>query len=109
MVRAPLNLLSDVPRPAVGEIFEELVCRAGVRIERIVSSSAPEPILYDQPHDEWVLLLRGEARLWLAGDEVGLTAGDSLFIPAGTPHRVLATSADPECVWVAVHIGRDAP
>jgi cupin 2 domain-containing protein len=31
---------------------------------------------------------------------------DSLFIPARTPHRVMSTSGDPPCVWVAVHMGR---
>lgn len=98
------NLLTDLPRPDEGEVFEELVRRGPVRIERIVSSTRPEPVLYDQTQDEWVLLLQGEARLWLSGEEVGLRTGDSLLIPARTPHRVLATSADPPCVWLAVHI-----
>ncbi len=104
MPQVPLNLLTDLPRPAVGEVFEDLLRRGPVRIERIVSSSLPEPVLYDQPQDEWVLLLQGEASLLLAGEEVGLKAGDSLLIPARAPHRVLATSADPLCVWLAVHV-----
>lgn len=104
MSKVPLNLLSDLPQPAVGEVFEDLMRRGPVRIERIVSSPSPEPVLYDQPQDEWVLLLQGEARVWLAGEEVGLGAGDSLLIPARTLHRVLSTSADPRCVWLAVHI-----
>ena len=107
MTPGPLNLFSDLPWPAVGEVFEDLLRRGSVRIERIVSSSRPEPVLYDQPHDEWVLLLQGEARLWRAGEELDLRSGDSLLIPAGTPHRVLLTSADPPCVWLAVHIGPD--
>lgn len=107
MSQAPLNLLADLPRPAAGEVFEDLLRRGPVLIERIVSSSLPEPVLYDQPQDEWVLLLQGEARLWLAGEVVGLKAGDSLLIPARTPHRLLSTSADPLCVWLAVHIAPD--
>jgi len=31
-------------------------------------------------------------------------AGDHLFIPAHTRHRVLATSEEPRCLWLAVHI-----
>jgi cupin 2 domain-containing protein len=69
-----------------------------------VSSPAPEPIVYDQVQHEWVLLLQGTAGLWLAGEEIDLRAGDSLWIPARTPHRVLWTSVDPLCVWLAVHI-----
>lgn len=104
MLQAPRNLMTDLPRPDDGEVFEDLLRRGPVRIERIVSSTRPEPVLYNQIQDEWVLLLQGVARLWVAGEEVGLKAGDSLLIPARTPHRVLSTSADPPCVWLAVHI-----
>jgi cupin 2 domain-containing protein len=103
MSEIPVNLLSNLPRPAEGEVFEELLRRGAVRIERIVSSARPESTLYDQVQDEWVLLIQGEARLWVAGRELDLKVGDSLFLPARTPHRVLATSADPLCVWIAVH------
>ena len=102
----PRNLLSDLPQPAEGEVFEDLLRRGPVRIERIVSSEFPEPVLYDQPPDEWVLLLQGEARLWVAERELVLTKGDSLFIPARIPHKVLSTSGDPPCVWVTVHVER---
>jgi cupin 2 domain-containing protein len=33
-----------------------------------------------------------------------LSAGDALFIPAHTRHRVTATAGDPPCIWLAVHI-----
>jgi cupin 2 domain-containing protein len=108
MSNTPRNLLSDLPQPTEGEVFEDLLRRGRVSIERIVSSQFPEPVLYDQPQDEWVLLLQGEARLWVAEREFVLTKGDSLFIPARTPHRVLSTSANPPCVWVAVHMERPA-
>jgi len=107
------NLFTAAPAPVAGEVFEDLVCfdpRRGppggqVRIERIVSSASPEPVLYDQPHDEWVVLLQGRARLWLAGEDRDLRPGDYLFIPAHTRHRVLETTAQPPCVWLAVHLG----
>ncbi|MBV5272836.1 MAG: cupin domain-containing protein [Lamprocystis purpurea] len=102
------NLFALLPGPATGEIFEELLrleLPAGrVWIERIVSSPFPEPVLYDQPQSEWVILLQGEARLWVAGEERMLVSGDYLFIPAHTPHRVVETSAEPQCIWLAVHL-----
>ena len=105
MSRKPDNLFRDLCPPPTGEVFEDLLRCGSVRIERIISSETPESRLYDQPHDEWVLLLQGTSRLWIAGEEVVLTAGDSLLIPAHTQHRVLTTSGEPNCLWLAVHIG----
>lgn len=102
------NLFVDLPAPASGEVFDELLDlhlpQGKVRIERIVSSASPEPTLYDQSQSEWVVLLQGHARLWVAGEERFLGQGDYLHIPPHTPHRVIETSAEPRCVWLAVHI-----
>lgn len=102
------NLFQGLPRPLDGEVFEDLLECGNVRIERILSSDRPEPALYDQPQDEWVCLLQGRARLWIDGEEVALGPGDFRLIPAHTPHRVLETGGDPECVWLAVHIAPGA-
>ena len=107
--QAPINLLSALPQPETGEVFEDLLRLGSVRIERIVSSATPEPVLYDQPQDEWVLLLQGNARLWIDCEVVALGAGDCILIPARTPHRVVSTSAQPPCVWLAVHINQPCP
>jgi cupin 2 domain-containing protein len=109
--KPPHNLFAALPAPDTGEHFETLAASGCVRVERIVSSPHPEPVLYDQDGDEWVLLLQGEATLDLDGEPVTLQAGDHLLIPAHLPHRVLATSDVPRCVWVAVHVlpQRDAP
>ncbi len=107
MLEAAGNLFSELPGPPFGEVFEDLL-RSGptgqVRIERTVSRGTPEPVLYDQPQDEWVVLLQGRARLWVDGAELVLGPGDYLFLPAHTPHRVLEISAPPPCVWLAVHL-----
>ena len=50
------------------------------------------------------MLLQGRASLDLAGKRLELEDGDYLFIPAGTPHQILATSRAPQCIWLAVHI-----
>jgi cupin 2 domain-containing protein len=104
-VRRVSNLFADLPSPVTGEVFDTLLQGRNLRIERIISSAEPEFVLYDQPQDEWVLLLSGQATLMVAEERVDLVAGDHLFIPAHTRHRVLATSAEPRCIWLAVHLG----
>lgn len=98
------NLFQQLPRLEQGEEFETLLQHHNLKIERIVSSSSPEDTRYCQPQDEWVALLQGEAMLEVDGAEHRLRAGDHRFIPAGTPHRVLATSEEPRCIWLAVHL-----
>lgn len=75
-------------------------------MERIVSTgqaTAPGEWL-EEELDEWVVLLAGDAELsFEAGARLRLVAGDYLSIPAGERHRVEWTSADPPCVWLAVH------
>lgn len=74
----------------------------GTTIETILSSSDPDTHLYDQPHDEWVVLLEGTAELDVDGERMSLVGGDWLLLPARTPHRLLATSAGAR--WLAVHV-----
>jgi cupin 2 domain-containing protein len=100
------NLFDCLPAPSPDEEFRELLSRGGTRIERIVSTgqSTPEDAPYDQDHDEWVLLLKGAARLWVDGEgECHLRPGDHLMIPARCRHRVTWTAADEATVWLAVH------
>lgn len=101
------NLFETAPPPSTGERFDTLVRCRNVTIERISSSDQPDPVRYDQSQDEWVLLLQGQARLEVGTEAVTLGPGDHLFLPAHTPHRVLTTSANPPCLWVAVHIYPD--
>ena len=77
------------------------------RVERIVSrgQASPDDFWYDQEQAEWVLLLKGQAALAVAGEEnpVILKPGDYLNIPAHCRHRVLWTDPDNDTVWLAVH------
>ncbi|MCK0505946.1 cupin domain-containing protein [Aromatoleum anaerobium] len=97
--------LFDLPPPAPGaEIFATLFANAHLRIERIASNAAtsPEGFWYDQPDDEWVMLVRGEAMLAFAdGRQLVMGAGDWVTIPAHCRHRVVSTG--PDAVWLAVH------
>jgi cupin 2 domain-containing protein len=100
------NLLSDIPANLDEEFFETLLSAEGTRIERIVSRGhcSPAEGWYDQAHGEFVVLLKGGARLEFDdGQVVSLAAGDWLNIPAHRRHRVAWTDGNQETVWLAVH------
>jgi cupin 2 domain-containing protein len=67
--------------------------------------ASPAGFWYDQPDDEFVVLLVGAAALRFEGDHqrFDLKPGDWLDIPAHVRHRVDWTQADPPTVWLAVH------
>jgi len=99
------NLFADIPDNAPDELFTTLLQNPQCRIERIVSygQASPEGFWYDQPQDEWVLLLQGSAELDLDGRIVRLTPGDHLLIPAGLRHRVCKTDCNEPTIWLAIH------
>jgi cupin 2 domain-containing protein len=102
------NLLDPLPIATNGEVFTELLRLDGVRIERIISTgqATPPDTPFDQPHDEWVLLLRGAAGLWIEGaGEHQLRPGDHVLIPAHRRHRVTWTADGEPTVWLAIHFG----
>lgn len=102
------SIFDELSRDAAEEELTDLLTRPGVRIERIVSTgqASPPGFWYDQPHDEWVILLSGAAGLAVEGEgERQLAAGDYVFLPAHKRHRVTFTSADAPSVWLTVHIG----
>jgi cupin 2 domain-containing protein len=102
------NLFSALPPGRSPEELVETLCeRPGVRIERIVSTGqVTEGEWYDQDSDEWVMLVKGKARLRLEGEarDRELGEGDFIFLPAHCRHRVVWTEREPPTVWLAVHI-----
>ena len=103
----PTNLFTDLPRELPDELFTALLEAANVRIERIVSHghASPEGFWYDQDRHEWVIVLKGAARLRFEEETVAMQPGDFLNIPAHTKHRVEWTTPDEPTVWLAVHYG----
>jgi cupin 2 domain-containing protein len=101
------NLLASLPHAAADELVEVLGGGEELRIERIVSTGQASPAgsWYDQPDDEFVVLLAGAAVLRFEdGDRrFDLQPGDWIDIPAHARHRVERTQADPPTVWLAVH------
>jgi cupin 2 domain-containing protein len=101
------NVFSNLPDVLEQELIEPLIEHSAFRLERIVSRAhaTPKGEWYDQPNDEWVLLLKGSAGLLFEGDldPVRLTTGDHLLIPAHVRHRVEWTDKTEETVWLALH------
>jgi cupin 2 domain-containing protein len=102
------NLFENLPGDLAVELFTDIASAPGVRIERIVSSghATPEGEWYDQPQDEWVVVLKGKARLGFEdGTALDMAPGDHALIPARRRHRVEWTSPREPTVWLAVHYG----
>ena len=96
------NVFEDALPPDAGERFDVLLTHKNLVVERIVSSANITPKRYVQSQDEWVVLVRGEAELEVAGAIVVLKCGDHLFLPSGTVHIVKAASEG--AMWLAVHL-----
>ena len=100
------NIFELIPAVLQDELFEEIISKNGVKIERIVSfgHTTPESQWYNQDGDEWVILLKGEAVISFKDEsDVRLMAGDYLNIHAHKKHRVSWTKPDAQTVWLAVH------
>ncbi|MEN9767227.1 MAG: hypothetical protein RLZZ32_1187 [Cyanobacteriota bacterium] len=105
------NLLS-APCPAEGtEAIEILASGQQWRLERIHScgASSPEGHWYDQSEQEWVLLLKGSARLQFDDEpeERDLCIGDLLYIAPHRLHRVISTDPAPGTIWLALFVTAD--
>lgn len=93
--------LYDFEMPGNGERFDTLFKKGVIEVVRIVSTSIDEPKNFRDERDEWVVLLQGEAQLAMRGKRIALKAGDTLYIPADTPHELISVS--PGSLWLAFH------
>ena len=101
------NLFTDLPAALPEELFTTLLQTPGIRIERIVSQGhkSAEGFWYDQDQAEWVLVLKGAARLEFEDRLLEMRPGDFVNIPAHKKHRVAWTTPDEPTIWLAVHYG----
>jgi len=102
------NIFGDIPNNVPSEIFEILLSKSGIKIERIISQGqcSSKDDWYDQTQDEWVILLEGQAELQFEHNLaiVVLNPGDYVLIPAHTKHRVHWTDPEIKTIWLAIHI-----
>jgi cupin 2 domain-containing protein len=103
------NLFADIPAQLAQEEMTTLVSSPALRVERIVSrgQASPPDFWYDQPTDEWVIVLAGCAELAFErdGTTTRMGPGDYVHIPAHRRHRVAWTDPAQATVWLAVHYG----
>jgi cupin 2 domain-containing protein len=80
------NILADIPANLPEELTTVLQEGNGVRLERIISTGhcSPPDFWYDQPENEWVMVLTGAARLAFEDRMVDMSPGDYINIPAHT-------------------------
>jgi cupin 2 domain-containing protein len=100
------NIFADIPKQLHEELFENIISKDSLKIERIISKGhiSPNSGWYDQENDEWVIVLQGEAVLSFENkEEVRLKAGDYISIPAHTKHKVSWTLPEKETIWLAIH------
>ena len=101
------NLFDPAQTELIAEDFLPLLQSETTCIERIVShgTASPPGFWFDQPDDEWVMVVSGKAELAFEdGKQLLMQAGDWVTIPAHSRHRIESTTAD--TVWLAVHIRR---
>ncbi len=101
-----INLFTDIPENLDNEVFQSLLQGDNLKIERIISKGHTSPAKgwYQQKQHEWVVVLKGEARLLFEdGREVHLLPGDHINIPAQCRHKVSWTLPGFETIWLAVH------
>jgi cupin 2 domain-containing protein len=96
------NLFDDAAPPREGERVDRLLTQRNLVVERIVSGASVPPGEYLPSQDEWVVLLKGDAVLTIAGETLKLESGDYVFLPAGVPHTLERVSEG--ALWLAVHL-----
>ena len=97
------NLFQNIPDDLPGELFETLARGKGTSIKRIVSKGHTTD-WYDQQENEFVVVLKGAARLEFENNQFReMGPGDCILIPARVRHRVAWTEAESETVWLVVH------
>ncbi len=98
------NLFTDLSLNLPDELLTTLLIAANIRIERIVSHGhvSPERFWYDQDEHEWVIVLKGAARLKFEDSIVEMKPGDFVNIPAHRKHRVEWTTPAEPTIWLAV-------
>jgi cupin 2 domain-containing protein len=101
------DLFEDIPADLPQELVQTLLSAPNLRVERIVSHghASPEGFWYDQDEHEWVLLLRGAARLQFddGAGPVEMKPGSFIHIPAHRRHRVEWTEPGQLTIWLAIY------
>lgn len=100
------DIYQNIPSALPREIQNSLVTAKDMKIERIVSRGhhSDPGFWYDQHENEWILLVKGEAKLKFedGGRILHLIPGMHVNIAAHEKHRVEWTSLQEDTIWLAV-------
>ena len=98
------NIFHNISDSIPEEIFETIIQTQNIKIERIISKGqrSEENFWYDQDQSEWVLVLKGAARLQFEDEFIELQVGDYINIRSHQKHRLYWTKPEEETVWLAV-------
>ena len=99
------NIFSNIPESIPEEIFDILAESEYCKIERIISKGqkTPEGKWYDQDKNEFVIIIKGYAKLSFKDKIIKMEEGDWINIPAHTKHRVEKTNPEKETIWLAIY------
>lgn len=101
-----MNNIYDFELPQLdSEIFTTLLQKKNVIIKRVVSNTLKTSQKFISEKDEWVIVLKGCAKLEINGIVHKLKTGDYIFIPADTKHTLLKTKK--VVVWLSVYINEE--
>ncbi|MGE0757838.1 MAG: DUF1653 domain-containing protein [Pirellulaceae bacterium] len=105
------NIFDNLPQHLPQEVVQTLIEADDMRIERIISHghASAADFWYEQAHAEWVIVLKGAARLQFEDGMVEMRPGDFIHIPAFQKHRVDWTAPDEPTVWLGVQYGYKGP
>jgi len=97
-----MNLLEIETLPNIdNEIFETLLKKDDIEIKKIISNTLKTPQTFKSEKNEFVVLLKGCAKLEINGEIKKLKSGDTLFIPANTKHTLIKTKK--LAIWLAIY------
>ena len=97
------DLLKNIPDKSKDEIFETILEKKDIKIERIISygQTTAKDYWYDQDQDEFVLILKGKAKIkYELGEIIQLDEGSSIYIKAHEKHQVIYTTNP--TIWLAI-------
>jgi cupin 2 domain-containing protein len=100
------NIFENLPAELKEEFIEEILSSKDFKVERIISEghTSPPDFWFDQDKNEFVLLLKGKARLSFEdGSNAELKPGDYLTIKAHQKHRVDWTDSNQKTFWLTIH------
>ncbi len=96
------NLFDIKELPKQGEEIETVFHYNNIEIKRILSSDQLHQATFCQSEAEWVMLLEGEAKIFMNGRISVLNKGEYLFIPPMCEHTIVDVKEG--TVWLAIHI-----